>query len=105
MESEGRGAVAVHRVEGRGRGDPQGREGEGHVRVGIPPADRRAGRGGRVSAEVVMRENVTPYLRVVGDRLRDLAPVLAPLVDDIHGYFGEQFETSGAAGGSRWADL
>ncbi len=58
-----------------------------------------------MSTDVVLRENVTPYLRVVGDRLRDLAPVLAPLVDEVREYFVEQFETSGAAGGQPWAPL
>jgi len=58
-----------------------------------------------MSTDVRVVENVTPYLRVVGDRLRDLAPALAPLVDELHDYFGEQFETAGAAGGSPWAPL
>ena len=53
----------------------------------------------------IVRDDATPYLRVLTARLRDLAPSLSPLVGEIRRYFGEVFDTEGAAAGARWAPL
>ena len=54
---------------------------------------------------VLIKDNFTPWLDVVMDRLQDQRPALAKLVPLIRAHFERQFETQGNYASGGWAPL